>query len=187
MARLVLASRSPQRRSILASVGLEFDVRPVDVEEETEGRPVALARRNALRKALGAHPGPSEMVIGVDTVVALDDQIFGKPRDAPEALATLRALSGRAHRVLTGLALLERGRPARVRVAETLVTFRELDEGMLDWYVETGEWRERAGGYAVQGAGGALVRRLEGDLLNVIGLPLATLLDLEPGLLARAG
>jgi septum formation protein len=183
MPRLVLASRSPQRRAILNAVGLDFDVRPVDVEEETEGRPVALARRNALRKALGAHPGPAELVIGVDTVVVLEDRIFGKPNDEHQALETLRALSGHTHRVLSGLALLERGRPARVRVAETLVTFRDLEEQLLQWYVDTGEWRDRAGGYAVQGAGGALVRRLDGDLLNVIGLPLGTLLDLEPGLL----
>jgi septum formation protein len=125
------------------------------------------------------------LVVGVDTVVALGDAVYGKPADRAEAEATLRALSGADHRVLSGICLLD-GRTARARtgVATTMVSFRALDEPTLAWYLDTGEWRERAGGYAIQGRGAALVAAIDGDYLNVVGLPVATLLELEPKLLA---
>ena len=125
-------------------------------------------------------------MLGVDTVVALGDALYGKPADRDQAEATLRALSGAVHRVLSGVCLID-GASARARtaVATTRVSFRALDEPTLAWYVDAGEWRGRAGGYAIQGRGAALVASIEGDYLNVVGLPVATLLELEPKLLAR--
>jgi septum formation protein len=177
---LVLASRSPQRRAILERLGVEFVVRPADVVELTQGEPEAVARENALRKAAAVTPQPGELVLGVDTIVALDGRIYGKPAGEAEALATLRALSGRTHTVISGLALVELGNQPVVQAASTAVTFRELDDQTLNWYLATGEFRERSGGYAIQQAGAALVRRIDGDQSNVVGLPLALLLELRP-------
>jgi septum formation protein len=179
--RLVLASASPQRRAILTQVGIPFDVRPADVEEETAGDPVAVAEANARRKAeaLGA-PG---LVLGADTIVSVDGDILGKPADAQQALAFLQRLAGRTHEVVGGFALAEDGGVVVAGVEKTTVSFRPATAGLLEWYVGTGEWRGRAGGYAIQGAGAVLVSGIEGDYLNVVGLPLARLLDLRPDLL----
>jgi septum formation protein len=122
-------------------------------------------------------------VIACDTVVALDGVLYGKPGDAAAARATLTALGGRAHEVIGGLALLGDGEVERSACERTRVRFRELGDELIDWYVGLQEWRERAGGYAIQGAGAALVRSVEGDYENVVGLPLARLLDLYPQLL----
>jgi septum formation protein len=134
--------------------------------------------------AVGVGEGSeAEVVLGCDTLVALRGTIYGKPRDEGEARATLRALSGATHEVFSGLALLFGGGRERTALVRTAVTFRELEEGTLDWYLARGEWRGRAGGYAIQGAGAALVRGVEGDYENVVGLPLARLLDIYPDLL----
>ncbi len=169
---------------------MAFTVRPTGVEELGDGDPAKVALENALRKARAAQQaGGAELVLGCDTLVALDGTIYGKPRDERDARATLRALGGATHDVLSGLALLGGGgasegdAPERTAVVRTAVTFRELGEGMLDWYLARGEWRGRAGGYAIQGAGAALVRKVEGDYENVVGLPLAALLDICPELL----
>ncbi len=122
-------------------------------------------------------------MLGVDTVVSVGAHIYGKPADEDAARATLHALAGRRHAVVSGVCLIENG-AARTAVATTLVQFRAFGAELVDWYVATGEWRDRAGGYAIQGAGAALVAAIEGDYLNVVGLPLATLLELAPGLLA---
>lgn len=181
--RLVLASRSPQRSAILSRLGIAFEIRPSDAQELEEGDPEAAALHNALAKARAAcTPGGEEMVLGVDTVVALDGRIYGKPADETHARETLRALSGATHTVIGGLALLD-GERERTALARTRVRFRELDDRIVAWYVASGEWRERAGGYAIQGAGAALVREIEGDYENVVGLPVAALLDLCPELL----
>jgi septum formation protein len=180
---LVLASRSPQRKAILEQLGVPFVERPVDVVEEEEGVPTAVASENALRKALAAGAGEGEIVLGVDTVVAIELDIWGKPPDAQAAAATLRQLSGRTHTVVSGVALLRAGGNVQAATASTRVTFRKLDAALIDWYVSSGEWDGRAGGYAIQGRGAALVERIEGDYLNVVGLPVATLVDLWPGLL----
>ena len=156
-------------------------MRPTDVEELAIGDPEHVALTNARRKA-GAITGdlaPRRRVLGVDTVVTLDGELFGKPADAAAAAATLARLSGRTHRVLSGLVLL----PVGERVAVTRVTFRPLTAAQIDRYVATGEWRGRAGGYAIQERGAALVSRIEGDYTNVVGLPVAALLDLVPDLL----
>jgi septum formation protein len=159
-------------------------VRPSEVEEIEVGDPLEAARENALRKARAADPAPGELVIGVDTIVALDGTIYGKPADELEAAATMCALSGRTHSVISGLALLEAGSEPQTHAAITRVTFRPLEERHVSWYVATGEWRDRSGGYAIQQAGGALIREIDGDYNNVVGLPLALLLDLRPELLA---
>ncbi len=168
-------------------------MRPADVEELEEGVPAQVAVENALRKARAVRArvisvdvagveAAGAPVLGVDTLVALDGKIYGKPADERHARETLRALSGATHRVLSGVALLNEGEE-RTALASTEVVFRTLDDGLIDWYVATGEWRERAGGYAIQGAGAALVREVRGDYENVVGLPVATLLDLCPQLL----
>jgi septum formation protein len=184
-APLILASRSPQRRAILTQLGIPFEVRLVDVAELIAGDPIELARANALRKAqAGAAQRPGRRVLGVDTVVALDGEIFGKPPSEEAATATLKRLSGRTHEVVSGLALIETTNPQVVHEV-TKVTFRALDDGLIARYVETGEWSGRAGGYAIQGRGAGLVRRIMGDYLNVVGLPVAKLLDLDLTLMLR--
>lgn len=182
---LVLASGSPQRRAILERLGVSFTVRPCEVPELDSGDPGEVATQNALSKARAARaPGAREALIGCDTIVALDGVIYGKPRDQAGARATLTALSGATHQVVSGLAVLPPGGQERTAIARTAVTFRDLDERLLAWYLATGEWQGRAGGYAIQGAGAALVRAVDGDYENVVGLPLASLLDLYPELLA---
>jgi septum formation protein len=158
-------------------------VRPADVDELDRGDPGAVALENALRKALAAQrPGDAEAVLGCDTIVVLDGVIYGKPPDAAAARRTLAALGGRTHEVLSGLAVLLPDEE-RTAVARTAVTFRSLDEKLLDWSLASGEWRGRAGGYAIQGKGSALVTQVEGDYENVVGLPLGALLDIYPELL----
>jgi septum formation protein len=181
---LILASASPQRRAILERLGVRFVVRPSGVAELAEGDPGEVAVENALRKAraVAEAEGSSGLVLGVDTVVALAGRVYGKPLDERHARDTLRALSGSTHTVLSGVALIG-GVEERTALAATEVFFRTLDEGLIDWYVALGEWRDRAGGYGIQGAGAALVREVRGDYENVVGLPLATLLDLCPELL----
>jgi nucleoside triphosphate pyrophosphatase len=180
----VLASRSPQRREILGRLGLDFSVRVSDAPELEDGAPAAVALENALRKARAARrEGPPEIVIGCDTIVVADGRIYGKPADEAEAEATIRALAGRTQQVISGLAVLV-GSDERTALAVTEVTFRALAPEEVAAYVATGEWRERSGGYAIQGAGSELVERIDGEVENVVGLPLQTLLALAPELAA---
>jgi septum formation protein len=176
---LVLASRSPQRRAILEQLGIDFRAEAPEVEELTEGEPRALVLENARRKA-GAVEG--DRVLGVDTAVVLDGRVFGKPANAEEAEVFLRRLSGRTHEVLSGISLREGG-GERGEVAVTRVRFRPLAQRDIDWYIASGEWRERAGGYAIQGRGAALVAEIEGDYWNVVGLPVPALVGLAPDLI----
>jgi septum formation protein len=180
---LVLASRSPQRRAILEQLGIEFDVVVPDVPELEEGPPHEVAVENAYRKASAVASGAGDaLVLGVDTVVALGARIYGKPGSVDAASTTLRALAGRRHAVISGVCLIDPARGARTAAAQTIVEFRELDDRLLTWYLASGEWRERAGGYAIQGRGAALVAAIDGDYSNVVGLPVPTLLELAPGL-----
>jgi septum formation protein len=186
MGALVLASASPQRRQILERLGAVFSVRSVAVAELQEGDPGEITLENARRKAAAARdPDADETILACDTVVALEGAVYGKPTDDAAAASTLRALSGRTHEVVSGLVLLAADRE-RSAVARTAVSFRELDERLLTWYVACGEWRGRAGGYAIQGAGAALVRSIAGGYENVVGLPVPELLDVCPELLAGA-
>jgi septum formation protein len=188
---LILASRSPQRRAILEQIGVPFSVHVTDADELTAGPPEEVALENAYRKAaaaVGEGAVRGAAVLGVDTIVALGARIYGKPADRAAAAETLRALAGRRHAVISGLCLIEPGADGRTRTAaaRTVVEFRELDEATIDWYLDTGEWRDRAGGYAIQGRGALLVRAIEGDYLNVVGLPVAALVDLAPWLAGPA-
>jgi len=181
---LILASGSPQRRAILEQLGVAFEVVVPEVDELTLGPPEEVVLENAHRKASSvAEIRPdAPLVLGVDTEVAIGPQVYGKPADRAAARAMLELLSGREHRVISGVCVIAGGR-ARTAASVTTVTFRELGPQILDWYIDAGEWQGRAGGYAIQGRGAALVERLDGDYLNVVGLPVATLLELVPQLL----
>ena len=180
---MILASRSPQRRAILEQLGVAFSVSAAEVEELELGPAHEIAVENAYRKAAAvAERLPDGLVLGADTVVALGGRIYGKPADSRAARETLVAFSGRRHAVVGGLCLIRDG-VARTAAATTQVLFRPLDDALIDWYLASGESRGRAGGYAIQGRGAALVAAIDGDYLNVVGLPVATLLDLAPELL----
>ena len=176
---LLLASRSPQRRAILEQLGVPFEaVAPRYDERPLGGDPVETVREHARGKAWSLAEAAGERpVLGVDTEVVLDGRVFGQPRDAGEAEAMLEALASRTHDVVSGLCLLTPGWEV-VGHDATRVSFRPLDARDLAAYVGTGEWRGRAGAYAIQGRGAALVERIEGDYLNVVGLPGALLVRL---------
>ena len=177
---LVLASTSPQRRAILEQLGLPFDVVAPSYEEHDppDADAVELVRDHARGKARSAAADAGERpVLGVDTAVVLDGRLYGKPADAGEAEAMLEALAGRTHVVVSGLCLLTHAWE-EVHHDETRVRFRPLTARDLAAYVASGEWEGRAGAYAIQGRGAGLVERVEGDYLNVVGLPAALLVRL---------
>jgi septum formation protein len=173
---LLLASRSPQRRAILEQLGFAFAVVESGYVEQplSELTPAQSAVEHARGKVAEASDG--DLVLGVDTVVDVDGKLLGKPAEEAEAAAMLRLLGGRTHLVHSGVCLRVAG-VAHTRLASTEVTFRALRDDDIAWYVATGEWRGRAGGYAVQGKGAALVTRIAGDYSNVVGLPVAALID----------
>jgi septum formation protein len=176
---LALASGSPQRKAILEQLGVEFRVEVPEVEELVAGDARELVRENALRKARAV---PGERVLGADTAVVAGGRVLGKPSDRAEAGAFLEALNGSTHEVMTGIAVVEAG-AERSDVAVTSVRFRALEPAEIEWYLDTGEWRDRAGAYAIQSKGAALVESIEGDYFNVVGLPVPALLRLMPDLL----
>ncbi len=173
-----LASRSPQRRMILEQAGVVFRVVESSYREQEQPGLSAeeLVAFHARGKARGARPTDEAAVLGVDTVVELDGVIMGKPASRDEAAGFLRRLSGSDHRVHSGLCL-RRGDREFDAVETTTVRFATLAEPDVTWYLDTGEWVDRAGGYAIQGRGAALVTAIEGDYLNVVGLPLRALLE----------
>jgi septum formation protein len=177
---LLLASTSPQRRAILEQLGIPFDVvAPRYVEDDPPGAsPVELVREHALGKARSVAADADERpVLGVDTAVVLHARVYGKPQSAEEATVMLEALSGETHEVVSGLCLRTPGWEI-VEHEVTRVTFRPLAARDLAVYIASGEWEGRAGGYAIQGLGAGLVERIEGDYLNVVGLPAALLVRL---------
>jgi len=174
---LILASTSPQRRAILEQLGIPFEVVPPDYVEHDppEADAEQLVRGHALGKARSVADGADERpVLGVDTTVVLGGRIYAKPEDIGDAERMLEELAGRTHAVVSGLALITPGWEL-VEVELTRVRFRRLTPRDLAAYVATHEWEGRAGGYAIQGKGAALVERIEGDYLNVVGLPAARL------------
>ncbi len=183
--RVWLASASPRRRELLALTGLTFSVDPADLDETqlAAEAPRAYVERLARAKALAVaarHPG--DVALAADTSVVVDLEIFGKPgADAKEGARMLERLSGRAHQVLTGVAVA--GASVHVTVVETQVRFKRLTPEEIAWYVGTGEGHDKAGGYASQGRAGAFIERLDGSSTSVIGLPLVETLEL----LRRAG
>jgi septum formation protein len=177
---LLLASRSPQRRAILEQLAIPFEVVVPSYEEHERlgSEPAAEVERRAQGKARSVAGAAGDLpVLGVDTEVVLDGRVRGKPANAAEAEAMLEALSGRTHEVVSGLCLLTQAWE-ELRHAVTQVSFRTLTPRELGLYVASEEWRNRAGGYAIQGLGAALVDRIEGDYLNVVGLPAALLVEL---------
>ena len=190
-APLILASASPRRREILTRLGVAYEAVVPAVDELRDGVPEAVVLENAHRKAragleLAGRPG--SMALGVDTDVALDGRLLGKPEDEAGARERLEALSGHTHEVLSGVAVVGSGVGTevpveRAAIAVTRVRFRELDPAELDLYVASGEWADRAGAYAIQGLGSILIEAIEGDFSNVVGLPVPTVLELIPGLL----
>ena len=177
---ILLASESPQRRAILEQLDIPFTVVPPRYEESglRGADPVEVVRAHAEAKARSvADEADDRPVLGVDTEVVLQGLIFGKPADATEAEQMLEELSGKTHVVMSGLCLLTPGWEI-VEHEGTRVTFRELTPRDLGAYVATGEWEGRAGAYAIQGRGAALVCAIEGDYLNVVGLPAALLVRL---------
>lgn len=176
---IVLASGSPRRRELLEQLGLRFDVRAADIDESVhDGEdPVAYVARLSREKSAAVAVAGGTLVIAADTTVDVDGTILGKPADAAEARAMLAAMSGRRHHVHTGVTLRLDGQ-TRTEVVSTAVDVVPIDDATADWYVSTGEPFDKAGGYAIQGAGGALVAGVQGSVSNVIGLPLTTVIAL---------
>lgn len=172
---LILASASPRRAELLGAAGLEFAVRPVDIDEQPlAGEPPRdYVLRVARDKARACPAGPDEAVLAADTAVIVDDLILGKPADAADAARMLRLLSGRTHLVLTGVVLRAGTREASA-VESTAVTFAPLTDEDIAWYAASGEPLDKAGAYAVQGLASRFVDRLDGSYSNVVGLPVAT-------------
>lgn len=174
---LYLASQSPRRRELLARLGHEFGLLELDVPEHRQpGEPAEDYVRRVAREKAGAGllkvvGNPAAVVLGSDTEVVLDDEVFGKPRDAADAAAMLRRLSGRTHRVISAVSLVSPAREAQA-VSVSEVSFAELDEATIVRYVAGGEPEGKAGAYAIQGAAEAFVTRLSGSYSGVMGLPL---------------
>ena len=182
--KLVLASASPRRRELLEGLGVEFTIRPCDIDEYRlsgeKGEDYAL--RTAARKAeaveLGADDSDS-LVLAADTVVCIDDEILGKPEDKADAERMLRLLSGREHTVITGVALLDRANGTLISdKACTRVRFKPLSDREIEAYIKTGEPMGKAGAYAIQGKCSLLIQEIKGDYFNVVGLPLQLIYDM---------
>ncbi|MEZ4369068.1 MAG: Maf family protein [Kofleriaceae bacterium] len=173
---LYLASASPRRRELLARVGVSFVVAPADVDETQHAgeAPLAYVARVAAAKASAIAVGPGDWVLAADTIVVDGDDVLGKPVDGVEAAAMLRRLAGRSHRVTT--AFVVRGAAHHAEAVTTEVELAPLTEAEVAGYVASGEWRGKAGGYALQGIAGGFVRRVTGSVTGVVGLPLAEVL-----------
>jgi septum formation protein len=182
---LILASASPRRQELLKQLGFHFRVHAARVAEDVlpAEAPRAYVERLARDKVAAVSKlFPSFVVLGADTTVAVGSEILGKPRHAREARSMLEQLSGQVHEVWTAVAV--GGRSTRLASTKTIVEFRELSPEEIDWYVSTGEPLDKAGGYAIQGKGGAFISRLFGSYSNVVGLPLVETIDLLRGVIA---
>ncbi|MFK3649112.1 Maf family protein [Lysobacter enzymogenes] len=174
---LYLASQSPRRRELLGRLGLAFGLIDLDVPEQRQpGEPAADYVRRVAREKAGAGllevvANPTAAVLGADTEVVLDDEVFGKPRDAEDARAMLRRLSGRTHQVISAVSLVSPAREVQA-VSVSQVSFAALDEGEIERYVASGEPMGKAGAYAIQGGAEVFVTRLDGSYSGVMGLPL---------------
>jgi septum formation protein len=185
--RLILASNSPRRRELLQNAGFEFDVQPSEIEENRlpDESPEEFARRLAREKALdvASHSDAGKLVLGADTVVAINGEILEKPVDAADASRMLRTLSGHTHRVITGVCLIRAPETLLAWTHETTsVTFRNLTDEEIDSYVASGEPFDKAGGYAIQGLASRFVTRIEGCYFNVVGLPIPLVYEIVKSL-----
>jgi septum formation protein len=177
---IILASSSPRRREFLRQLGILFEVVAPAIDEKPDKgeSPARFARRVAVDKArkVAEKVGRNRTVIAADTIVVLGDRILGKPKDAADAKRMLRALSGRWHEVITGVCVMSRGR-VRSFVTGTKVQFKKLNPREINFYVRSGEPMDKAGAYAIQGIGGFMVRGIRGSYSNVVGLPVAELVE----------
>ena len=188
---VILASHSPRRRELLTLVGIPHEVRPADIDESYGAGelPHAHAERLAREKAaVVARSAPDAVVVGSDTIVVLDGDVLGKPRDEREAASMLMRLSGRTHTVMTAVAVMWRG-VERSAVEEVEVTFHTLTSAEIDAYIATREPMDKAGAYGIQGFGATIVARVDGDYFAVMGLPLQRMVRLmaDLGLTYRFG
>ncbi len=176
---LILASASPRRRELMAYTGVPYQVITADTEEMKTGEPETLVMENARRKAQAVwRRHPDSAVLGADTVVYQDGAVLGKPRDAEDAKAMLRSLSGAWHTVYTGVCVMTPDGKADTRCDASRVQFVPLTDAEIDWYIASGEPMDKAGAYAVQGRAGMFVSRIEGSYSNVIGLPMHLVRDM---------
>ncbi len=180
--KLILASRSPRRAEILKAVGWPFEVRPANIDEtrrESEDA-ITYVKRLATEKARAvANQHASGLVLGADTIVLVDDEILGQPRDAEAARRMLKLLSGRWHEVLTGVALLRApGNQPIIDHETTRVRFAEMTAQEIDWYVGTGEPMDKAGAYGIQGGAAMFIEEIQGDYFNIVGLPIRLVYEL---------
>lgn len=168
---LILASNSPRRKEILEMLGYEFEIRPSDTDENIENlSPEQTVEELSFRKALAVERKPEDIVIGSDTIVSLDDEILGKPKNDADAKRMLSKLSGRAHTVYTGVTILQ-GEKIITNAISAKVYFRELTQREIERYVSTGEPLDKAGAYGIQGKGAAFIEKIDGDYYAVMGLP----------------
>jgi septum formation protein len=191
---LILASASPRRRELLSQAGFEFQVHPAHIPEDPlpGEEPIAYVTRLAREKAQvafarlteAASNGEGLVVLGADTTVTVDNQILGKPEDAADASRMLRMLSGRSHRVVTGVAVVT-AQSTEVAAEVTAVRFLTLSEAEIDAYVASGEPMDKAGAYAIQGRAARWIPRIEGCYFNVVGLPLARVSTMLEGCRSR--
>ena len=182
MAKLILASQSQRRADLLTQIGLKFDIVPSHFDEGTvqKTNPRAYTKKLAWEKAKAVSRQFNEgIIIGVDTVVYIDQRIIGKPKDVEDAILTLKALSGRTHKVVTGLCVINKDSGKVVKKAVvTAVKFRTLNDKLINRYVQTGEPLGKAGSYEIHGKGAMLAEWIKGDYYNVVGLPLTTLVKI---------
>lgn len=186
---LLLASASPRRAELLTTAGIPFECVPSHADELPAGSrsPDVLVAENARRKAEEVSSRfPGRVVLGADTMVVLDGQALGKPKDRTDAKRMLRALSGRVHQVMTGVCVTD-GEKTETALSVTSVTFRTLDDALIDRYAASGECDDKAGAYGIQGKGCVLVERLEGDYFGVVGLPVCTVDEILEGFPPREG
>jgi septum formation protein len=179
--KLILASKSQRRVEILTAVGWEFEAIAADIDESRCGDedPLTYVTRLARTKAATiAGKFPERLVLGADTVVLVDEEILGQPRDDEDARRMLRLLSGKWHDVLTGIALV-RGTQVVVDHQKTRVRFAQMSAAEIDWYIATGEPRGKAGAYGIQGAAALFIKEIEGDYFNVVGLPVRLVFELS--------
>ena len=188
MQRIILASASPRRAELLRAAGFDFDIMPADVDEtvDVEETPDGYVRRVALSKAQTVLPrAGGRPVLGADTVVIIDTEILGKPADDRDAKRMLRMLSGREHVVLTAVCVAQQaaGESTRtqMRLERTTVRFAPMSDDEIEWYVASGEPRDKAGGYAIQGLASRYVTRIDGSYSNVVGLPISLVYQMLQG------
>lgn len=179
MTKFILASQSSRRAELLRQLGLEFEILPSKVDENSISRanPRNYVRKLAQLKARTVAKQFKEgVIIGADTMVLVDGHLYGKPKDKEDAIKTLNALDGKVHKVISGVCVINKYSGKSVtKIVTTQVKFRKLNHELINWYVGTGEPFEKAGSYAIQGKGSILIEWVKGDFYNVMGLPLFTL------------